>query len=187
MSLEGTGTPDAERPSAPRRARRTRLHVSRRMGAATAARGSVAAARGHFVPRPLSGVHRQHLSRSFARSRASSRCTSTYPTSTTRTIVRERVWQCGACRPDASAFITSPPTSAGPAITARLRADAAARPTRSGDRRLGLQRVGWQVSAVRRRRRGADASRGGARSCPSSTPASSWKAAQLISMAPARS
>ena len=103
------------------------------------------------------------IARHRARSPRSSRCTSTSPTPTTSSIVRERAARRTACRCDSVRFHHIRTNECwcrdhGPAFVLRTRRGR----TRGGHRRLGLQRLGRQVSAVGRRRCGADARRRGA-------------------------
>ena len=154
---------DAPRLAAPTR-RSPSATRSPPSGRPTAARGC--RGRGPRASRSPTGTTRSRppSRASSARSRAARRCTSTSPTATTSASSARR------CAPHGvrsrRVFFHQIPTNEcwcrdhGPAFVLRRRA---AGRLAGGGGRLGLQRVGRQVPAVGRRRRGADAGGAGAR------------------------
>ena len=136
-------------------------HVPRRVDEACGHLDQLAATRGHLVPRPLSrvrrGRHRRHRRHHPFRARAPERPERQLPPA------RRRDAQ-GAAAADAARALSRNPDQRvlDPRSRPRLRAALGARPRPGGDRRLGLQRLGRQVPALRRRRCGADARGAGA-------------------------
>ena len=140
-----------------RHAGRARLFLPARVGTARGTWIQLAAAGGHFVPRQLSPTRSKTSRGVIARSRTLEQVHINVPNDNYERIVRERSARRRRAAATRVSSITSRPTRAGPRPRAGVRAAQAARQDRGRDRRLGLQRVGRQVSAVGCRRRRADA------------------------------
>ena len=114
------------------------------------------------------------------------RCTSTWPARRWRASVRRLLADAGAGRGQRLLPPQPHQRRLVPRSRPDLRAARAGRPPRAGDRGLGLQRLGRQVSALRPRRRRSPPASAPSSACRCSIPASSWRAARSTSTAAAR-
>ena len=162
-----------------------RVRISAGVASASGHLDQLAAAGRDFVSRAVSRAIEDIAGVIRVARRARAKCIINVPNDNYERLVREFLQGAARAAARASSSITSRPTKPGPAITGRRSCCASGAARRGGDRRLGLQRVGRQVSAVGCRRCGADADRRGAEAAGVLSAASSWKAARSTSTAPA--